>query len=202
MKKNNNDLVVIHDYIYLKKFNLNLQKLKNSSNILYNLVKNNFINNKKDYIKKSTLSTELFSSYNLLMYPLDEFYELYLEIQKTFQILNKNKENHYIQCWLNYYQKNEFIEWHNHWKEQNESWHGFFCVDCEPSITSYKLPNVVEQIDIHNKNNSLVLSKSDGDEHRTYPWEFDDRPRITIAFDIVPKKYIRYDEWLNHWIPI
>lgn len=52
------------------------------------------------------------------------------------------------------------------------------------------------------ENNLLVISKSDGDSHKSSEWLFDDRIRVTIAFDIVPKEFINYDSWLNHWIPI
>lgn len=44
------------------------------------------------------------------------------------------------------------------------------------------------------------MSRSAGDWHRTYPWEHDDRDRITIALDIVPTKSV--DDSLNHWMPI
>ena len=33
----------------------------------------------------------------------------------------------------------------------------------------------------------MVISKSNGDEHRTWPWQYD-RPRITIAFDLFTVK--------------
>lgn len=209
--------MIYEEYIHTKKLNLNLDVMKDSCEKLYDLVKEKFSQNKIDYTGQSTLSTGLFGSYNLLLYPLDEFHELYEEIKTMlYEIEDGEKQKYYIQCWLNYYQKGDFINWHGHWKPEHKSYHGFFCVDCEPSKTTYKVPGYEEIIpgkksrarekdkivDVESKNNLLVMSKSDGDIHRTWPWEYEDRPRITIAFDIVPKQFIQYDIWLNHWIPL
>ena len=60
-----------------------------------------------------------------------------------------------------------------------------------------------EEIDIISKNNLLVISPSAGDQHRTWPWEGNGEPRITIAFDIVPEsKFPSAIDKMNHWIPI
>jgi hypothetical protein len=154
----------------------------------------------EDEGKLAPLTTQGFEHYNLLMYPFDGFHSLYFEIQQLFQQFNKSNEKYYIRCWLNMYEKGNFVDWHDHFPTKSGSWHGFFCVDCEPSKTTYRLPNILELVDIVSENNLLVLSKSDGDQHRTWPWEYADRDRITIAFDIVPASYT--GEFLNHWIPI
>jgi hypothetical protein len=154
----------------------------------------------EDEGKLSPLTTQGFEHYNLLMYPFDGFHSLYFEIQKLFRQCNQNDETYYIRCWLNIYEKGHFVDWHDHFPPKCESWHGFFCVDCEPSVTTYQLPNISESVDVVSENNLLVISKSNGDRHRTWPWEYSDRDRITIAFDIVSAKCT--GEFLNHWIPI
>ena len=195
-------LKTIHNYIHLFKFDLDKEKLLDSSKKIYKLVENNFKNNETNHQIKSTLTTKLYESYNYLMYPFDEVHNLYTNIKTSFDILKDGSEKkYYIQCWLNYYKKGDFIDWHYHWGKEKETWHGFYCLDCEPSFTSYKIPNFKDAINIYSEDNLMVISKSNGDEHRTWPWEYD-KPRITIAFDIVPSNHIKYDKWLNHWLPI
>jgi hypothetical protein len=197
----NIDMTVYHNYIITEKANLDLTSLKTSCYKLHDLIKTNFKDNQKEYLGTSTLTTQLYSSYNLLMYPYDQFYELYSFIKKVFRENCTDEKKYYIQCWLNYYEKNQYIDWHRHWKPKYKTWHGFFCVSCEPSKTTYKLPHVYSPVDITSEDNLLVISQSAGDEHRTYPWPYDD-PRITIAFDIVPQEYINPEKWMNHWVPI
>ena len=136
------------------------------------------------------------------MYPFDEFYDLYQEIKTFFYESSISEEQHYIQCWMNIYRKGDFIDWHTHWPKEKNSWHGFFCVDCEPSYTTYRLPNRYEPVNVTSENNLLVISRSNGDTHRTWPWEYADRDRITIAFDILPRLEFHPEAWLNHWVPL
>lgn len=197
---------VYENYIITTKLNLNLVELKSSCYKMKNLIDENFkekildVDYVEDEGKLSPLTTQGFELYNLLMYGFSEFHSLYFEIQKTFRQINTNNDQYYIQSWLNMYKQGNFVDWHNHYPPRCNSWHGFFCVDCEPSKTTYRIPNVANPIDIISENNLLVISKSDGDSHRTWPWEFEDRDRITIAFDIVPLNFL--STHLNHWIPI
>lgn len=191
------------DYIHTKKLNLNLSKIKNSSNKMYNYIKTNFENN-SDHNGQTSMEKQIFGKYNLFMYPLPEFHELYSEVRKFFrEKINPEDldESYYIQCWLNFYRKGDFISWHEHWPPEVNGWHGYYCVDVEPSKTTYRLPGNKNHIDVENSNNLLVLSRSNGDQHRTWPWEYD-FPRITIAFDIVPACHIQDDDTPNHWVPI
>jgi hypothetical protein len=196
---------IYKDYIITSELNLDLAEIKNSCYKMKDIINEHFkekileVEYAEDEGKLTPLTTQGFEHYNLFMYGFDGFHSLYFEIQKLFQQCNQNQEKYYIQCWLNMYEKGSFVDWHNHYPPKCNSWHGFFCVDCEPSKTTYHLPNVTESVDIESKNNLLVLSKSNGDKHRTWPWEYD-RDRITIAFDIVPAAHT--GKFLNHWIPI
>jgi hypothetical protein len=196
---------IYKDYIITAELNLNLAEIKNSCYKMKDVINEHFkekileVEYTEDEGKLTPLTTQGFEHYNLFMYGFDGFHSLYFEIQKLFQQCNQSHEKYYIQCWLNMYEKGSFVDWHNHYPPKCNSWHGFFCVDCEPSKTTYQLPNVTESVDIASKNNLLVLSKSNGDKHRTWPWEYD-RDRITIAFDIVPAAHT--GKFLNHWIPI
>ena len=197
---------VYKDYIITDKLNLDLVEMKNSCYKMKGLVDKHFgekireVNYTEDEGKLAPSTTQGFEHYNLLMYGFEGFHSLYFEIQKLFRQCNQGNENYYIQCWLNIYEKGSFVNWHDHYPPKCNTWHGFFCVDCEPSKTTYQLSGESDTVDIISENNLLVLSKSNGDRHRTWPWEYSDRDRITIAFDIVPS--IHTGDFLNHWIPI
>lgn len=190
----------IENYIMTKELDLNLAEIEDSCRHLRKLVFEKLNPN------KDINSRRLFKNYNLFLYPYPGFYELFTEIQIAFNEALKisGRENngpYYIGCWVNFYGKDNFVPWHGHWPTELKTWHGFYCVNCEPSKTTYKLPGE-KIVDIESKNNRLVISPSDGDQHRTWPWEHSDRDRITIAFDIVPWNTIYIPEWLNHWIPL
>ena len=195
---------VYENYLVTSKLNLDLPAIKNSCYKMLDVINKNFTvftdGGYEDASGKSPMSTRVHNQYNLLLFNFDEFHSLYFEIQKLFREVNSRDDKYYIQAWLNMYKKGEFIDWHEHYPPHCNSWHGFYCVDCEPSKTTYKIPNVSEPVDIVSENNLLVMSRSAGDWHRTWPWEYEDRDRITIAFDIVPRKSV--DDSLNHWMPI
>lgn len=197
---------IYKDYIITSRLNLNLEEIKDSCYKMKGIIDKHFkekiLNAKyvEDEGELSPLTTKGFELYNLLMYGFDGFHSLYFEIQNLFRQINKDDKKYYIRCWLNIYEKGNFVDWHEHFPPRCNSWHGFFCVDCEPSKTTYMIPNITEPVEITSENNLLVISKSNGDRHRTWPWEHEDRDRITIAFDIVPLEFT--GKYLNHWIPI
>jgi hypothetical protein len=200
---------VYENYVHTRKLDLNLIKIKNSSNKMYDFIRNVFTDNGKGCNGQTSMTEQIFSKYNLFLYPFAEFYELYFNIREMFYDkleVENHEESYYIQSWLNFYWKGDFIDWHGHWPSYAYAWHGYYCVDVEPSKTSYKLENSKKIIDIKNENNLLVLSKSLNDNHRTWPWEYE-HPRITIAFDIVPASTILNYQGenkmgINHWMPI
>lgn len=189
--------------IVTKDLGLDVAIIKDSCFKLYDYVKENFSEDKKDYDGQSQVESQLFTKYNLLLYPLPGFYELYERIRTTFveSYPNLDASDYYIQSWVNFYRKGDFIDWHYHWPDEANAYHGFYCVDTHPSHTSYIYEDHDIQFDIESRDDRLVMSKSYRERHRTWPWDAD-RPRITIAFDIVPRAHIKPFEWANHWIPI
>tara|TARA_R100001086_G_scaffold222166_1_gene139575 strand:- start:185 stop:778 length:594 start_codon:yes stop_codon:yes gene_type:complete len=138
--------------------------------------------------------------YNFLTLPNKEVNKLYYEILKqTFSLLEKKP--YMIKSWLNVFYKGEHLKWHNHWAPEYKVWHGFYCVHVDKSHTDYKIPNVNNIIRIPSTNGLLVIGKSDGDKHCSSPWNETKRPRITIAFDIVPTESIDTKLKINHFIP-
>lgn len=204
-------LKIYDDYIYTKKLDLKTDILKRTSLVLYDQILKNFGDGRKDYGGQSTMTTQLYSNYNALLYPYPGMHILYKEIKKFFYeasgIDPDNRNEFYIQCWLNVYKKGDYINWHGHWPSECNSWHGFYCVDCEinnrtSSGTLYRIPNNKNEVYVPSENNLLVISKSDGDKHKSTEWLDEENPRITIAFDIVPSRHINAEFWINHWIPI
>lgn len=188
------------DYIYTKQTTLDLPKIRLSC---YEIEK--YIKYKVPTVESCdaqyTLNTELYNKYNFLHMPIVGVHDVYREIQSTFRELITDGE-YFIQCWLNIYKYGDFIDWHHHWPQEAESWHGFLCVDCEPSKTTYIIKGNDSLIDIPSIDGNIVISKSGLDIHRTWPWEYSDRDRITIAFDIVPVQHIDIYDWKDNWVPI
>lgn len=202
------DINLFENYIYTCFLGQNFETLHESSLVLYDFVITNFQQSDGAYTGKSTLSTVRYNLYNVFFYPFDGFHELFFSIRDVFRICNSDacmKTNYYIQCWLNVYKEDDFIDWHSHWPPESRSWHGFYCVNGANSSTSYCLPGKkIGQSDviIESKNDLLVLSRSDGDKHKSSPWKNDVAPRITIAFDIVPIEYLNMKRTsLSHWVP-
>jgi len=151
-----------------------------------------------------SLTTKLHFYYNFLLFPNKQLHSLYFEIQKFFKTIKDSDKPHYITMWYNIHYKNENLDWHSHNPPEHNAYHGYFAVDAEPSITTYRLSDgSIEQV--VNKNNQIVLSKSDGDQHCVSIWQ-EDRPRITLAFDIIPCNIangsLRVENRTNNWMPI
>ena len=191
-------------YVSTRLLNLDIEQIRNSAYCMRANIAKKF-NVDLDISPNSAMLSSLYHKYNLFMYPYPGFHELYEQVRDTFHELNDEKDlKYYAQCWINFYEKDQFIDWHIHRNTPAKAWHGFYCVDCEPSHTSYQLSNGM-QFDVESKNNLLVISKSGEDKHRTWPWQ-GDTPRITIAFDIVPQFKLDPNtcpvDYINHWVPI
>lgn len=74
-------------------------------------------------------------------------------------------------------------------------YHGYYCVNAEPSITYYKINNEID-FENYNKNNRAIVSET-GHPHGRDDW-YQDKPRITIAYDICPAYMdIPTDIWIR-----
>lgn len=73
--------------------------------------------------------------------------------------------------------------------------HGYYCVYAEPSITYYKIDNKEHIFENVNKNNRLIVSET-GHPHGRDDW-YDEKPRITIAYDITPFEEKDYPNWIK-----
>ena len=155
------------------------------------------------YDKASPISTRLLKEYNLLLWPqYSQMYPLYKNICRIFrEVCDNTHHQYYTQVWLNYCHKGEYIADHTHWAQSKRAYHGFICVDSEGSDTRYILgPN--SEASVENENGLFCLCSCEY-IHGTKPWP-KDKPRITLAFDVVPKRFISFKEYWspNHWCPI
>lgn len=197
---------IIENRIYTKKLALDLPQLITSSLKFHKIVEQQFINDKKSYSDIAPPSTQVYGSYNMLLYPYPGFHEIYEEIQTMlYECLaltgEASKEKYYIECWLNIYRSDDYITWHSHFPASSNGWFGFYCINVEPSKTTFNFSDVDGYTDIHGENNLLVMLKSTDDQHRTWPWEYS-TPRITVAYNIVPRQMITIEDSVNHWAPI
>ena len=157
-----------------------------------------------------TFTGRNYHQYNIFTLPSTQLMNLFAEIKQAVADLLEPGEAYMIQGWLNVFRENGFIDWHGHWEPYYNTIHGFYCVNVEdyPSFTEYKFDNI-DITKVNSKNNLLVFGRSAGDLHRSSPGWSSPRPRITIAFDIIPVKHIQskfqkdfIDTYpINHFIP-
>jgi hypothetical protein len=148
-------------------------------------------------------------SYNLFTFPVKELHELYQAMVKNISPLLDKDTSYVLKSWMNVYRKGDKVSWHMHWEPQFKVWHGFYCVNVgkNESATNYKIPGIKEIINVPSVDGLLVVGKSDDDRHSSTEWQ-GDKPRITLAFDIVPMWAVNpnenttmYDLQLYHYIP-
>lgn len=145
-------------------------------------------------------TTAKHKKYNFLTFPNKQVSILYHEIRKNTSPLLEDRV-YVIKSWLNIFRKGEKVDWHKHWPAHKKVWHGFYCVQVGNSYTEYEIPNVGQIVKVHSDEGLLVVGKSDNDRHRSSPWDEESRPRITIAFDIIPIESIDDPLEVNHFIP-
>ena len=164
----------------------------------------------KYWMESGSLSTVKWREYNVFQLYHPAIHNLYNALSDTvkeacdYYGLDFYKEKYYVQGWFNInHSDTGKLDWHDHGGPFAPHFHGYYCVNAEPSITNYKLFNddnrVVENI---NKNNRLIVSEM-GHPHAMGDWSWDG-PRITIAYDIEPVKYLIENDMTieQHWVPL
>ena len=147
-----------------------------------------------------SFTSSLYKKYNFFSFVNTASLKLFemLKLHVT-PILDPNMQ-YVMQSWLNIFEKDNFIDWHGHWKPEMKVFHGYYCVNVGDTITSYRREDTKEFVyDVQNTDGLLVLGRSGEDEHKSSPWN-DKYPRITIAFDFIPITTIK-DYSINHFIP-
>ena len=114
--------------------------------------------------------------------------------------INFKEQKFYAQSWFNInYNHVGKLDWHEHGGKGAPYFHGYYCVNAEPSITHYRVFD--KEIDNINKNNRAILSET-GHPHAMADWDWDG-PRITIAYDVLPlENFLQHGTWEQHWVPL
>lgn len=183
----------------LEKFLLNTyEKIENGE-----FLKNN-TNEPSPWDESGSITTSKWNKYNVFQFHNAEIHDLYKALKSMtveaceYYNLNFEKERFMVQGWFNVnYNHIGKLDWHEHGGNGAPHFHGYYCVKAEPSTTYYKVFG--RDVDNINKNNRAILSET-GHPHAMGDWDWDG-PRITIAYDVVPLRYVEAD-WQQHWIPM
>jgi hypothetical protein len=195
------------NYINTQQLNLDIKSLKtyclDISPLIHNKWRHNIVQDNELLFPDISL-TSLHAYYNLLLFPNKELHKLYFHIRELFYKTRVHDGEYYISMWCNIHYNGQNLDWHSHNPPEHNAYHGYFAVDAEPSKTTYMLPDgTIEEV--NNKNNQLVISRSDGDKHCVSVWN-EERPRVTLAFDIIQVNLangsLRHEDRTNNWMPI
>jgi hypothetical protein len=157
-------------------------------------------------------STQLGQYYNIFDFDSQEVNNLKDALESAtkeaceYYGINYEEKNYHINGWFNLdfkssENKNEGVSplvhessYHDHMGgEGAPTFHGYYCVNAEPSITFYKINRGEQVFENINKNNRAILSET-GHPHGRDDW-YEEKPRITIAYDIAPGKV--FDTWIK-----
>jgi hypothetical protein len=163
------------------------------------------------FIESGSLSTVKWKEYNVFQFYHASLHKLYRAISDTvkeaceYYDVDFNKQNYYIQGWFNINRAEVGkLDYHDHGSPGAPNFHGYYCVNAEPSVTHYKLFNDPSRIvDNVNKNNRLVVSEV-GHPHAMGDWDWSG-PRITIAYDVQPLNVLLAAGKTipeQHWFPL
>jgi hypothetical protein len=162
------------------------------------------------WMSSGSISTVKWKEYNVFQFNIDGIYNLYRSISEMvkeaceYYEINFEEQKYMMQGWFNINHSNVGkLDWHDHGEPFAPRFHGYYCVNAEPSITQYKLFNDPNRIvDNVNKNNRAIVSEM-GHPHAMGDWDWSGS-RITVAYDILPLKQLMQGgpEAEQHWIPL
>ena len=195
-----NNLLELSDFLAKKLNDLSNGKIPNISKEEY------------DAMDNRSPATNLGPKYNIFQFHNEAIYDLFLSVREMvkeasdYYGIDYNDQKYMIQGWFNFdkYEKphplpDSFL--HDHLNGQGApDFHGYYCVNAEPSNTQYKIGGIDgNRFANKNINNRAILSET-GHPHGIETWSKDDY-RITIAYDISPLKSV-YGDSEQHWIPL
>lgn len=189
--------------------NNNLEDLSSFLQIQYNKIEKGDLlkgdrNEPTLWDSSGSITTSKWRFYNVFQFYHLGIYELFKSLKSMvveacdYYNIDMEEQRYYVQGWFNInYNKVGKLDWHEHGGYGAPWYHGYYCVNAEPTVTHYKVFD--KEIENHNKNNRAILSET-GHPHAMGDWSWDG-PRITIAYDVIPYKYIDRS-WEQHWIPL
>jgi hypothetical protein len=164
------------------------------------------INDQDVWLQSSSVSTIKWREYNVFQFYHPAIYKLFKAVSSTvkeaceYYGVDFDSQQYMVQGWFNInYSKKGKLDWHDHGGPWIPYFHGYYCINAEPSNTHYNVfgNNVINQ----NKNNRMIVSEM-GHPHAMEDWDWDG-PRVTIAYDIMPlADLIKVKAAPQHWIPL
>ena len=158
------------------------------------------------FSESKSLSTMNWSKYNAFQFYHPGIHKLVKAVKDMtveaceYYGLDFTSEQFMAQSWFNITHSGVGkLDWHDHGNSGAPAFHGYYSVNAEPSITNYRLFDKTEAINI-NRNNRAILSET-GHPHAMGDWDWEG-PRITIAYDVVPMRYISEFWHEQHWFPL
>jgi len=160
-------------------------------------------------------TTQLGEYYNIFdkqYFGCDELRDLHRELRQLvknaceYYEIDYDEQNYIIHGWYNLdYSSGENgvspikheQNFHDHMAGEGAPFfHGYYCVNAEPSSTFYKIGGINgELFENKNINNRAIVSET-GHPHGRDDW-YEDFPRITVAYDIKPSNGL---EIPNNWM--
>ena len=135
--------------------------------------------------------TKIYYMYNTFsLTACDEhWYDLFTDLKLVIRNYLKTKDPLWFQCWVNYHQKDEVLNWHNH----NWDYHGYISL-----FNTAKTKTEFKDYTIENKDSQIYIGPGYREHKVLVPEKFKGS-RITLGFDVVtkPKK-----PWNISLIPI
>jgi hypothetical protein len=161
---------------------------------------------KEYWTKSGSTSTVKWREYNVFQFNSPELYNVFSGVRDAtkeaceYYEINFEKEQFMVQGWFNITHAGKGkLDWHDHGQPGAPNFHGYYSVKAEPSKTHYHVYGQI--VDHENIDNKLIVSEM-GHQHAMADWDWEG-PRITVAYDILP---LRYLEMANapeqHWIPM
>ncbi len=197
-----NNLVELVDYVLKLESSLKNGKLPGLSKEEFESIKS----------KNPNFTSLLAQRYNIFQFHNHMIYNLYSNIEDmlkeatSYYEIDIKKEQYMVQGWFNInYNFDPKLNdktkdgLHDHMNGTGAPiFHGYYCVNAEPSYTRYRI-NGEDLFDNINKNNRAILSET-GHPHGIGGWS-ETTPRITIAYDLSPLSQMLGSQQ-QHWIPI
>jgi hypothetical protein len=158
--------------------------------------------------ESNSVSTMKWRQYNVFQFHIPEVYNLFLALKEMaveaceYYEIDFKKQQYMVQGWfnINSNDKGGKLDWHDHGPGGAPFFHGYYCVNAEPSVTHYVVfDNKVKNI---NKNNRAILSEM-GHPHAMGDWSWAG-DRITIAYDLLPLSEVQQFgmDTEQHWVPL
>jgi hypothetical protein len=161
------------------------------------------VSNTDAFAYTKSVSTQKYKEYNVFQMYHGFAHTLYSAVVEMVKEacqhygIDYQSEQWMAQSWFNINSKSAGgrLDWHDHQVKEFgvPSFHGYFCVNAEPSQTLYLINNTV--VPNNNKNNRALLSLT-GYPHAVAPWEWDE-DRITIAYDVIPLRTLSEEKFLT-----